>query len=129
MPEAIAKKVDNVKRRNDPIRKIINRRWNIQLHRPLHTGAYFLNPAFQYDENFSADVEVKMGLYDTFERFITDNKTRVRVDEQIDYLKQKISKFGREKAQLTIKTKQPINLHTYFFLLSLSEKVHIMIMK
>lgn len=112
--DAIAKDFENGKKQYDPIWKIIDRRWNLQLHRPSHTAAYFLNPTFQYDENFSVDLEVKTGLYDTFERFIKDSRTRVRVDEQIDYFKQKKGNFGREMAQLTIKTKQPSNLHSCF---------------
>ncbi|RWR88638.1 hypothetical protein CKAN_01766500 [Cinnamomum micranthum f. kanehirae] len=105
--EAIAKNFDNVKKRYDPIWRIVDSRWNLQLHRPLHAAAYFLNPAFQYDEKFHADFEVKKGLYDTLERFVRDSRTRILVDEQIDYFKRKIGMFGRETAQLTIKTKQP----------------------
>ena len=29
---------------------IINKRWGIQLHRPLHAVRYFLNPKFFYDK-------------------------------------------------------------------------------
>ena len=30
--------------------KIIDKRWEIQLHQPLHTTWYFLNPKFFYDK-------------------------------------------------------------------------------
>ena len=29
---------------------IIDKRWEIQLHRPLHAAGYFLNPEFFYDK-------------------------------------------------------------------------------
>ncbi|RDX73753.1 hypothetical protein CR513_46589, partial [Mucuna pruriens] len=32
-------------------------RWNLQLHRPLHAAAYYLNPRYHYDKNFNPDSE------------------------------------------------------------------------
>ncbi|WOL06774.1 hypothetical protein Cni_G15508 [Canna indica] len=66
--EQIAKRLDNVEKRYKKIWEIIDKRWNYQLHRPLHASAYFLNPKFHYDPNFNADIEVKMGLYKTLDR-------------------------------------------------------------
>ena len=42
--EQIEKNFNKVKRRYDAIWKIIDERWLLQLHRPLHAAAYFLNP-------------------------------------------------------------------------------------
>lgn len=30
----------------DPIWEIIDRRWNNQLHQPIHAASYFFNPCF-----------------------------------------------------------------------------------
>jgi hypothetical protein len=32
----------------EPIWQIIDRRWNNQLHQPIHAAGYFLNPRFRY---------------------------------------------------------------------------------
>ena len=42
--EQIWKNFNDVQRRYRPILRIIETRWELQLHRPLHATAYFLNP-------------------------------------------------------------------------------------
>ena len=42
--EQIATNFDNKEERYKQVWKIIDTRWNLQLHRPLHAAAYFLNP-------------------------------------------------------------------------------------
>ena len=42
--EQIQKNFNDVQRRYKPILRIIKTRWELQLHRPLHAVAYFLNP-------------------------------------------------------------------------------------
>ena len=41
--EQIWKNFNDVQRRYRPILRIIKTRWKLQLHRPLHVVAYFLN--------------------------------------------------------------------------------------
>ncbi|CAE5979608.1 unnamed protein product [Arabidopsis arenosa] len=49
--------------------EIIDRRWNCQLHHPLHAVGYCLNPEFQYKARAGVDCEeVSIGLYSTIER-------------------------------------------------------------
>jgi hypothetical protein len=45
---------------------IIDRRWNNQLHRPIHASGYFLNPRYRYRAQLGEDVteEVRDGLID-----------------------------------------------------------------
>ena len=44
--------------------KIIDKRWEIQLHRPLHATKYFLNPEFFYDKpEIEHDAEIMSNLY------------------------------------------------------------------
>ena len=42
--EQIRKNFNDVQRRYRPILRIIETRWELQLHRPLHAVAYSLNP-------------------------------------------------------------------------------------
>ena len=39
-----------------PIWDIIDRRWNNQLHRPIHAAGYFLNPRYSYRAQLGEDV-------------------------------------------------------------------------
>jgi len=38
--------------------KIIDERWEAQLHKPLHAAAYYLNPQFHYNADFKTDYEI-----------------------------------------------------------------------
>ena len=46
--EEIASNFKNKKSRYSKTWKIIDDRWDIQLHRPLHTAAYFINPKYVF---------------------------------------------------------------------------------
>ena len=54
------------------------------MHRHLHAAAYFLNPHFQYDENFLNHSEVKLGLYACLEKLISNDSDRQKTDLQVD---------------------------------------------
>ncbi|XP_028753001.1 uncharacterized protein LOC114712623 [Neltuma alba] len=105
--EEIADNFEKKESRYKKIWKIIDTRWNLQLHRPLHAAAYFLNPKFHYDEKFNADQEVYFGLYETIERMIPDRKTRFLVDQQLEAFKSAKGLFGRSMAIDTRNKKQP----------------------
>ena len=66
--EAIRAQYAGVQEKYAPIWEIIDRRWQNQLHRPIHAAAYFLNPAFRYRPDFKADEEVLIGLYTVIQR-------------------------------------------------------------
>ncbi|KAF8392756.1 hypothetical protein HHK36_023105 [Tetracentron sinense] len=60
-------------RRYKPIWNIIDRRWNVQLHQPLHAAGYILNPEFYYsNQEIEPCEEVMKGLYEVIERLIPD---------------------------------------------------------
>ena len=43
------------------IMEIIDRRWEVQLHRPFHSAGYFLNPRFYYDtKGLGVDLDSKI---------------------------------------------------------------------
>ncbi|KAF8387759.1 hypothetical protein HHK36_026414 [Tetracentron sinense] len=49
------------------------RRWNVQLHQPLHAAGYILNPEFYYNnQDVEPCEEVMKGLYEVIERLIPD---------------------------------------------------------
>ena len=55
--------------------KIIDKRWEIQLHRPLHAAGYFLNPEFFYDKlEIEHDVEIMSDLYKWQETLLSKKK-------------------------------------------------------
>ncbi|XP_057870338.2 uncharacterized protein LOC131076993 [Cryptomeria japonica] len=63
-----------------PIWDIIDRRWQTQLHRPLHVAAYYLNPTFQFRPDFKADEEVLSGLYSVIERMSPGHSSSIVQD-------------------------------------------------
>ena len=52
--EAIAASFNNNEEKYRNIFEFIDKRWNIQLHRPLHATGYFLNPEYFYS---NSDIE------------------------------------------------------------------------
>ena len=47
--EIIVKSFNGNEEKYREIMEIIDRRWEVQLHRALHSTGYFLNPQFYYD--------------------------------------------------------------------------------
>ncbi|KAH1189697.1 hypothetical protein GmHk_20G057422 [Glycine max] len=63
--ETIIKSFNNNESKYKDVFAIIDKRWNCQLHRPLHAAAHFLNPEFFYDNtNLEFDFEVTNGLFE-----------------------------------------------------------------
>lgn len=103
--------------RYNPIWKIIDARWNVQLHRPLHAAAYYLNPQFQYNNpTLEQDTEVHAGLYDCIERMVHDRRERVKIEMQMDAFRNARGLFGREIAKSTRHKKAPGELFIFGYL-------------
>ena len=66
---------------------IIDARWDMQLHSPLHAAGYFLNPQYFYDKRkFNEDGEVGRGLMTCIERCSPDPDIQSHVFSQLqDY--------------------------------------------
>ncbi|KAJ1409033.1 Ribonuclease H-like superfamily [Sesbania bispinosa] len=105
--EQIAANFKNQESRYKKVWKIIDTRWNLQLHRPLHAAAYYLNPKFHYDKIFNPDSEVLFGLYETIERMVPDRRIRFGIDQQLDRFKTTKGLFGMSMAIDTREKKQP----------------------
>ncbi|XP_031405764.1 uncharacterized protein LOC116214505 [Punica granatum] len=77
----------------DPIWKVIDERWEVQLHRPLHAAAYYLNPQLHFSSEFRADREIMRGLYKVMDRML-DDEERDKVDLQLEEFKHERGLFG-----------------------------------
>ncbi|KAG5034983.1 hypothetical protein JHK87_009893 [Glycine soja] len=58
--ETIIKSFNNNESKYKDVFAIIDKRWNCQLHRPLHAAAHFLNPEFFYD---NTDLEANVWIH------------------------------------------------------------------
>lgn len=105
--EKIAKNLGGVPSRYEKVWDAIDLRWNMQLHRPLHSAAYFLNPRFHFSDNFKADQEICDGYYDVIERMVPSRQERRLIDQQLDKFKRAEGSFGRESAIDARTAKQP----------------------
>ena len=62
--DAIVRSLNGKEEKYKEIFKIIDKRWEIQLHRSLHVVRYFLNPKFFYDKpNIEYYVDIMSDLY------------------------------------------------------------------
>ena len=82
--EAIEKSFDGKLEKYEDIFQIIDRRWDVQLHRPLHAAGYFLNPEFFYSNpNAEQDDEVMEGFYNCMTRMVEDHKVQHAISSEM----------------------------------------------
>ncbi|TXG51088.1 hypothetical protein EZV62_023612 [Acer yangbiense] len=65
-----------------PIWEIIDRRWNIQLHSPLHAAAAFLNPSIFYNPNFKIDLRMRNGFQEAMIKLATTDKDKIEITKE-----------------------------------------------
>lgn len=73
--------------RYQPVWDIIDQRYQLQFHSHLHAAAYYLNPHYHHSDDFNPDVDIKLGLYTSLFRLITDAKERAEIDSQFESFK------------------------------------------
>lgn len=110
--EAIAKAFDHNGVHNEnkykKVHEIIDKRWDCQLHQPLHAAGHFLNPEYFYDDpSIENNEEVTTRLYNCIERLIADKKEQELILEQLALYKRAQGQFGGNLATRTRKTKAP----------------------
>ncbi|XP_047309926.1 uncharacterized protein LOC124913387 [Impatiens glandulifera] len=105
--EKIRVNFNNIKRNYELIWKIIDERWAIQLHKPLHDAGYYLNPQYHYSCDFKSNFQIKKGLYSCIERMITDENMISKIDSQLESYKNARGLFGSKFTKLAISTKSP----------------------
>ncbi|VFQ82282.1 unnamed protein product [Cuscuta campestris] len=85
---------------------IIDERWGVQLHQPLHAAGHYLNPEYFYsDPNIESNEEVVEGFYKVLEKLIPDTKIQDNItNELISYRKAEgIMGYNIAKRQRTSK--------------------------
>lgn len=87
------------KEREDKYREIfeiIDRRWECQLHLPLHAAGYFLNPEYFYDNcsKIEQDAKVMIGLYKCIERLVPETEKQDKISEELKLYKEEEGVFG-----------------------------------
>lgn len=94
-----------------PIWKIIDHRWNNQLHRPIHAAGYFLNPRYHYRAQLGEDLtgEVKDGLYECLERMISSESEQLDIHQQISAFTRATGTFGKNLAKIARDVDEPGN--------------------
>ena len=106
--EAIAKAFNNNEDRYKEIFKIIDRRWEVQLHRPLHAAAYYLNPEFFYDNpNIDGDEEVNLGLINCIQRLTPNITIQDKISEELAKYRDALGTLGTNLAIRNRKLRAP----------------------
>ncbi|XP_068328163.1 uncharacterized protein [Pyrus communis] len=77
--EKIASNLNKVEKKYMLIWRKIDRRWDDRLHQPLHAVGYYLNPKFQYEDNFS-NTNVRNGLFACMDMMLGKGKEREEAD-------------------------------------------------
>ncbi|XP_020082422.1 uncharacterized protein LOC109706033 [Ananas comosus] len=106
--EAIAKSFKEREEKYSEVFKIIDNRWQCQLHRPLHAAGHFLNPEFFYS-NFEiyGDEEIMTGLYQALQRLVSSAQEQDKKCDQLSVYREAHGLFGTNMAIRQRKTKSP----------------------
>uniref|UniRef100_A0A0R0HS56 BED-type domain-containing protein n=1 Tax=Glycine max TaxID=3847 RepID=A0A0R0HS56_SOYBN len=97
--EAIQRAFNNNEGKYKDILAIIDKRWDCQLHHPLHAAGYYLNPKFFYtNPNIDSDNEVVDGLFKCIDKLSEDDDFVVEVHKQLLVYKRAGERFGMAAA-------------------------------
>ena len=78
-------------------KNIIKQWWEEQLHKSIHSTAFWMNPCFQYDqENFCNKPEVIGGVMDIIDPKVIKGKNKVM--NELKFYPDRLESFGRELA-------------------------------
>ncbi|XP_028088946.1 uncharacterized protein LOC114289419 isoform X2 [Camellia sinensis] len=82
--ESIAKSFNEKEEKYKNIFEIIDNRWNIQLHQPLHAAGRFLNPEFFYcNPSIEHDTEIMSGLYKCVSRLVRGTDIQDKITQEM----------------------------------------------
>ncbi|XP_075665771.1 uncharacterized protein LOC142635513 [Castanea sativa] len=96
--------------------RIIDARWDKQLHSPLHAAGCFLNPAIYFRPSFKRQNEVQRGLLSTLMRLVPDPDIQDKISSQLDEYKKSIGDFG---TSLAIRQRERLNPFSWWEQLAL----------
>eukprot|EP00253_Pinus_taeda_P004648 PITA_04648 len=85
-----------------PIWAIIDKRWNNQLHRPIHAAGYFLNPQYHYKAKATRALRrgVRDGLIDYINRMIPLEFDQLEIHRQVTTFTNASGTFGKNLAKI-----------------------------
>ncbi|KAL4342044.1 hypothetical protein GQ457_08G036680 [Hibiscus cannabinus] len=105
--ETIADSFNEKESKYSEVFKIIDKRWECQLHLPLHVVGHFLNPELFYDNPKIEQCEdVINGLYDYIMRLVPTLDKQDKIMEELTAYKQAHELFGNPMA-IFIPSKEP----------------------
>ncbi|XP_006588984.1 uncharacterized protein [Glycine max] len=106
--ETIIKSFNNNESKYKDVFAIIDKRWNCQLHRPLHAAAHFLNPEFFYNNtDLEFDFEVTNGLFECIKKLIPQFDVQQKILTELHLYKIGADHFGSDFAMAQKKTHSP----------------------
>ncbi|XP_058202971.1 uncharacterized protein LOC131317432 [Rhododendron vialii] len=106
--ETIANSFNQNKEIYDEVFKIIDKKWESQLHRPLHAAGFYLNPEFFYKDPEVCKVpEVIGGLYKCITKLIPNNDTQDLVCADLMKYERAEGLFGNPMAIRQRNTRAP----------------------
>ncbi|GKV51788.1 hypothetical protein SLEP1_g58413 [Rubroshorea leprosula] len=93
--EAIQKAFDGNEEKYKNVFSLIDKRWENQLHHPLHAAGHFLNPQFFYnDPSIATNKEIVKGLYDCIEKLIPNHDDQDKIIDQLHLYKEAEGMFA-----------------------------------
>nr|GEV03848.1 hypothetical protein [Tanacetum cinerariifolium] len=93
--------------------EIIDRRWDFQLHRPLHAAGHFLNPQWFYDKSKNVHCEeIRTGLSACIRRLVSDLRIQDVIADELDLYQKEARMFGDHMAIRHMSTKAPADYAT-----------------
>lgn len=106
--EAIAKSFNNIEDKYKDIYAIIDKRWECQLHQPLHAAGNYLNPQLFYSNpQIQDDSEVTTGLFNCIQRLVKDKQERSKIIDQLSVYRNAEGIFGMDLCIEHRDTKSP----------------------
>lgn len=106
--EAISKSFAFKENRYKKAFEYIDKRWESQLHRPLHAAGYYLNPQLYYDNPEQANCEeVLTGLYDCIGRLTPEVEVQDKILMELDAYRNTTGLFGHHMTIRQRKQKSP----------------------
>ncbi|XP_042454226.1 uncharacterized protein LOC122038507 [Zingiber officinale] len=89
-----------------PYIRVIDARWDKQLHSPLHAAGCFLNPAIYFSPSFTKQKEVARGLLTTITRLVPDDDVQDKISAQLEEYKASTGDFG---LSIAIRQREKLN--------------------
>ncbi|KAG6477105.1 hypothetical protein ZIOFF_066357 [Zingiber officinale] len=86
--------------------RVIDARWDKQLHSPLHAAGCFLNPAIYFNPSFTKQKEVARGLLATITRLVPDDDVQDKISAQLEEYKASTGDFG---LSIAIRQREKLN--------------------